>query len=112
MVVTWVNAIALNAYRGLRRKEPCYEVLKELRAPDLSLAAIDVGRILGLCRPRDRALLEQQMQGFTTREIARREGVTTTAIRIRLLRARRRVRSQITRRRVPADSCETTSQAA
>ena len=113
MVVTWVNAIAMNAYRGIRRKEPCYQVLKELRAPDPSLAAIDVGRILGFCRPRDRTLLEQQMQGFTTREIARREGVTATAIRIRLLRARRRVRSQIARSRTPVpDFCETTSQAA
>jgi DNA-directed RNA polymerase specialized sigma24 family protein len=37
-------------------------------------------------------LLELQVQGVTTGEIARHSGVTETAIRIRLMRARRAAR--------------------
>ena len=113
LIVTWVNTIALNAYRGILRREPFYVAVPELRTTETNWAAMDVGRILRFCCPHDRALLELQMQGWTTKEIARREGVTTTAIRIRLLRARRRVRSQIARKSTQAaDSFEAESQAA
>jgi DNA-directed RNA polymerase specialized sigma24 family protein len=60
---------------------------------------MDVARILAFCRPNDRHLLEQQyVNGVTTQEMAREQGVTETAIRIRLLRARRDARSQVERR--------------
>jgi DNA-directed RNA polymerase specialized sigma24 family protein len=59
----------------------------------IDMAAIDVARILRFCRPRERQLLELQMQGATTEEIARDSGVTETAIRIRLMRARRAARA-------------------
>ena len=64
----------------------------------MNLAAIDVARILKICRPCDRLLLEQQMRGVTAEEIARKQGVTETAIRIRLLRARRAARSRVEKR--------------
>ncbi len=65
----------------------------------IDVAASDVARILQFCRPNDRHLLEQQyVNGVTTEEIAREQGVTETAIRIRLLRARRHARSQVERR--------------
>ena len=95
MIITWVNAIALNAYRSSLRKESFYRELPELPARETSFAAIDVERILRFCRRRDRALLQLQMQGLTSKEIARKEGVTTTAIRIRLLRARRKIGSKV-----------------
>ena len=38
------------------------------------------------------------MRGATTEEIARKQGVTETAIRIRLLRARRAARSRVEKR--------------
>jgi DNA-directed RNA polymerase specialized sigma24 family protein len=40
------------------------------------------------------------MRGFTAEEIARQHGVTETAIRIRLLRARRAARARAERRAV------------
>jgi DNA-directed RNA polymerase specialized sigma24 family protein len=43
-------------------------------------------------------LFEQQMRGATTEEIARKQGVTETAIRIRLLRARRATRTRLEKR--------------
>jgi len=98
LVVTWVNTIALNAYRSILRRESNFEALPELSTKTgVDLAAIDVSRILGLCRPRDRVLLEQQMRGVTNEEMAIMQGVTTTAIRIRLLRARRAARMRLER---------------
>jgi DNA-directed RNA polymerase specialized sigma24 family protein len=90
LVVTWVNTIALNVYRSFLRREPVYQTLPELvTKTGVNLAAIDVSRILKICRPSDRVLLEQQMRGVTAEEIASTQGVTETAVRIRFLRARR-----------------------
>jgi DNA-directed RNA polymerase specialized sigma24 family protein len=102
-VVTWVNTIALNVYRSLLRNESL--VNREVqnlqdRVVGIDLAAIDVGRMLSSCGTHDRILLEQYMDGFTMAEIARKHNSTETAIRIRLLRARRAARCRAQRRRV------------
>jgi DNA-directed RNA polymerase specialized sigma24 family protein len=95
-VVSWVNAIAVNEHRRASQDDARYQSLPELCGEaEIDLAAIDAARILMLCRPRDRILLEQQMGGFTTKEIAGRQGVSTTAIRVRLVRARRAARLHI-----------------
>lgn len=100
LVVTWVNTIALNAYRTVLRSQPAFQDLPELASKaGLNLAAIDIASILKICRPCDRALLEQQMRGITAEEIARQQGVSETAIRIRLLRARRSARARVEKRR-------------
>jgi len=105
MVVTWVNAIAMNVHRSVLRSEKSYQSLPEFYTRvELNLAAIDLNRILQYCAPRDRALLELQMQGDTAEEIARKQGVTETAIRIRLLRARRAARSRAERK--PLQGCK------
>jgi DNA-directed RNA polymerase specialized sigma24 family protein len=95
-LLSWINTIALNQYRRTLRRhgreeewKPAYE---EMSSEGLNLAAIDVSTILKACRPCDRSLLEAQLMGATAKEIARMEGVTPTAIRIRLLRARRGAR--------------------
>jgi len=97
MVVTWVNTIALNVYRRARRNEGIRgDVPTDPGTrPGVNLAAIDIARILKICQPADRALLEQQMTGLTPREIARLRGIPESAIRIRLLRARRAARLRI-----------------
>jgi len=101
MVVTWVNTIALNVYRTLLRSETARRELPEVadRAVAIDLAAIDVARVLNSCGPRDRILLEQYMDGFTMAEIAERQNATETAVRIRLLRARRAARGRAERSR-------------
>jgi RNA polymerase sigma factor (sigma-70 family) len=105
MVTTWVNAIALNVHRSVLRSEKTYQSLPEVyTGSEVNLAAIDLNRILKFCPPRDRALLELQMQGDTAEEIARKQGVTETAIRIRLLRARRAARNRAERK--PAQGCK------
>jgi RNA polymerase sigma factor (sigma-70 family) len=105
MVTTWVNSIALNAYRGILRGEIRLRGFQEPRRHngfEFDHTAIDLERILKICRPGERRLLEQQMEGATTREMARRQGLTESAIRIRLLRARRAARLRLEKRRTVA----------
>jgi DNA-directed RNA polymerase specialized sigma24 family protein len=96
LVITWVNTIALNVYRRGRRHETSWRVLRDVGTrPKINLAAIDMARILKICCPGDRALLEQQMNGLTPAEIARARGIPESAIRIRLMRARRAARLRL-----------------
>jgi DNA-directed RNA polymerase specialized sigma24 family protein len=112
MVVTWVNTIALNAYRRAMRREAPKQELTEIVSPHgVDIAAIDVRRVLDHCRPSERMLFEQQMRGATTEEIARSEGVSETAIRIRLLRARRATRSRLEQRAARLQNLPVGSQA-
>ena len=71
----------------------------------INVAAIDVDRFLRLCRPCERSLLQQQMEGVTMEEIARKNGVTESAIRVRMMRARRAARSQMERRAFELRQC-------
>jgi DNA-directed RNA polymerase specialized sigma24 family protein len=99
MVATWVNTIALNAYRRLiRRETACQFAPNHSVASGIPLAALEVARILDACRPGERLLLEQRMRGVTTQEMADKQGASETAIRIRLLRARRAVRMRLEQR--------------
>ena len=95
-VLVWVNSIALNGYRRLAQRQPPSRELPEIVSPrGIDTARIDVHRILNCCRPSERILFEQQLCGATNAEIARKQGVTETAIRIRLLRARRATRLRL-----------------
>ena len=99
MVITWVNTIALNAFRRLMRRDPLRQELPEIVSPHgIDTAVIDMKRILTFCRPAERKLFEEQIRGVTTGELARQEGVSETAIRIRLLRARRATRMRLEKR--------------
>ncbi len=91
MLLTWLNSIALNIHRSWMRREPVLQTLPELAAhPGVNLAGIDARRILANCRRNDRKVLEwHYLQGYKVREIASSQGWSETAVRIRLLRARR-----------------------
>lgn len=97
MIVTWINSIALNQYRRVIRNERLHQELEQSMHGkfSLDLAAIDVARILRMCRPPDRLLLEAQMKGVTAKEMASEQGLTETAVRIRFLRARRSARKAL-----------------
>jgi DNA-directed RNA polymerase specialized sigma24 family protein len=96
MVVSWVNAIAVNYHRRGSHDQARYQALPELCGHvGIDLAPLDAAKILTYCRPRERALFEQQLGGLTTQEIAKKQGVSATAIRIRFLRARRAVRAKV-----------------
>lgn len=94
-VGSWVNTIALNFYRRVIQRE---NIVVPTRISDttlIDLAAIDIARILDLCRPSDRLLLKQHLQGVTTEEIADGHRISKTAVRVKLLRARRTARGFI-----------------
>src|ERR1700692_1685656 len=94
LVLAWVNTIALNLYRRLVRQERRFQNLQDplYTSGSMNLAAIDLARILGFCPTRDRLLLEAQIGGSTAKEIAKAEGLSQAAIRIRMFRARRAAR--------------------
>lgn len=100
LVLTWTNSIALNIHRTYLRREPQTQTLPELlqAPPGMNVAAIDVKRILGNCKPNERIVLEgHYIEGYNMQEIARRHGWSETAVRIRLLRARRSVEKKLSR---------------
>ena len=93
ILLRWVNTIAFNVYRASVRRETGTEALPELAGNfEIDIAAIDVARLLKFCSPCERTLFEQQIRGATTGEMAHFLGVTETAVRIRLMRARRTTR--------------------
>ncbi len=100
MVLTWMNSIALNIHRSYIRREPLLQTLPELStAPKINLAAIDVRRILKCCKHNDRMVLQRHyLEGYKVQEIAQQQGWTETAVRIRLLRARRTVGKRMGRK--------------
>src|SRR5579862_3135276 len=99
MIVSWVIAIAINYHRRGVRVESSYQDLPEVFGDvGIDLAPLDAAKVLDSCLPRDRVLFEHQLSGLTTDEIAKQEGVSATAIRIRLLRARRAVRARMASR--------------
>jgi RNA polymerase sigma factor (sigma-70 family) len=99
LVLTWTNSIALNIHRTYLRREPQTQTLPDLQAPPrMNVAAIDVKRILNSCKPNDRIVLEgHYIEGYKVQEIAQKNGWSETAVRIRLLRARRSVEKRLNR---------------
>jgi RNA polymerase sigma factor (sigma-70 family) len=108
MVLTWMNSIALNIHRSYIRREPLLQTLPELSSPPrINLAAIDVRTILKCCRANDRIVLQRHyLEGYKVQEIAQAHGWTETAVRIRLLRARRSVGNRLGMGRPPAPAVE------
>jgi len=96
MIVSWVIAIAINYHRRGTRMEARYQDLPEICGYiGVDVAPLDAAKVLKFCSPGDRLLFEQQLGGSTAKEIAKKQGVSATAIRIRLLRARRAVRTRM-----------------
>jgi RNA polymerase sigma factor (sigma-70 family) len=90
-VLSWMNSIALNLHRANVRREPLLQRLPNLPVqPKINLAAIDTRRILEVCKKNDRMVLQRYyLDEFKIQDIARQQGCTETAVRIRLVRARR-----------------------
>ena len=93
LVIPWVNSIAMNLYRSSLRGQPALLQVDEVSLPEpakINVSAVDVRRLLSLCKPSERAILVQRhLHGFAIVEIAKHHGCSKTAARIRLLRARR-----------------------
>jgi DNA-directed RNA polymerase specialized sigma24 family protein len=60
----------------------------------MNLEEIEVRRMLERCSTRDRELMERSLEGYSAEEIARESGITSTGIRVRMLRIRQSLRAQ------------------
>lgn len=91
-VVSWINRISLNIFRNRLRRQKITEELKDTPSRNrANEAMVDVHRGLAACAPEDRQLLKSYyVEGYTSRELGRREDCSAGAIRVRVLRARRR----------------------
>lgn len=94
MVLSWVNTIALNLFRSRFRRRETGELPPEIAVPpQTSVQAIDLRRAVAKCAPADREMIEKHyVAGYTSRELGQQLGCTPGAVRIRVLRARRRIR--------------------
>ncbi len=94
-VVTWVNSIAMNLFRRIFRRENTVELPSDISTPpQVSPESIDMILTLARCSRTDRELLSKYYaEGYTSDELATQLGCTAGAIRVRLLRLRRRIQS-------------------
>jgi RNA polymerase sigma factor (sigma-70 family) len=95
LVGFWVNSIARNLFRARFRAPIQTEIEDGNAVYTLDIDAIEVGRLLDRCPQRDRALLEQSLEGYSAEEIAETEGITPTGIRVRMLRIRQMLRDKL-----------------
>jgi DNA-directed RNA polymerase specialized sigma24 family protein len=95
LVGFWVNSIARNLFRA-RFRARVVMPMDGVEAPyTMNLEEIELHRLLERCSGRDRRLLERSLEGYSAEEIAQAEGITSTGIRVRLLRIRQSLRHQL-----------------
>jgi DNA-directed RNA polymerase specialized sigma24 family protein len=96
MLGFWVNSIARNLHRA-RFRAPLNVPLDGLNPSySMDLDLIELARLLDRCTRRDRSLLQRNLEGYSAEEIARDAGITSTGIRVRLLRIRQSLRDLTT----------------
>jgi RNA polymerase sigma-70 factor (ECF subfamily) len=103
-VLPWVNSIALNLLRSEFRRREVAELTPDVPVkPQTGPREIDLKRMLEKCSPTDRALLRKHyLAGFTSSEIAQHLNCSAVTVRVRLLRLRRRMQTEMTARPIGA----------
>lgn len=95
----WIHMIALNILRSNFRRDRKLEFFPELEfaaSPEPLASRIDARRILLRCGAVDRALLEDlYLHGYTSQETARRHALNPVGVRVRVLRAKQRLRERL-----------------
>ena len=102
MILTWINSIAFNLFRNEFRRSARHSELPDL--PDKrsfqSISRMDLKSVLSRCDDLDRSLLWMQYgEGRTSAEIAGRMGMNAGTVRIRIMRAKGRLRCKVGSRR-------------
>lgn len=97
MLGFWVNSIARNLFRARFRGPLKVPIEGQSPSYTMDLASLELRRMMEKCPRKDRNLLEQTLEGYSTEEMARGAGITPTGIRVRLLRIRQSLREQTTK---------------
>ena len=108
LLTGWINTIAINCYRREGPREARFDALSGFEVSTslgIDSTALDIVTILKACPLRDRTLFEQQLDGLSIQEIADEQGISATAMRIRLLRARRATRRRLDSRAAELQRC-------
>ncbi len=95
LVGYWVNSIARNLFRAKFRSKPVLPIDGVDSPYSMNMEEIEVHLLLDRCPRRDRTLLERSLEGYSAEEMAHSEGITSTGIRVRLLRIRQALREQL-----------------
>ena len=96
MLGFWVNSIARNLFRARFRGPLKVPIEGQSPSYTMDMSSLELRRLMERCPRKDRNLLEQTLEGYSTEEIARDAGITPTGIRVRLLRIRQALREQTT----------------
>jgi RNA polymerase sigma factor (sigma-70 family) len=96
-LLTWVNTIAMNLFRNACRRREICELPAEIPIPpQTNPRTIDLGRVMDRCKPAEREMLQQHyLAGYTSKELAAQADCTASAVRVRLLRLRRRLQTMM-----------------
>ena len=99
----WVNTIAMNMLRSSFRRPRTSELPDNAaEGPQASPELIDAQRLFTQCSSDERKLIEgHYAAGYTSAELGRQWGCSAVAIRVRLLRLRRRLLAAMTRKALP-----------
>ena len=92
----WINSIAYNQLCNDKRRRLRYETgvdVSDVSTPE-PVNTLDFGLILKRCSPLERLLLAQRyVEGMQMKEIAKLHGLSELAVRLRIHRCRRALRS-------------------
>jgi DNA-directed RNA polymerase specialized sigma24 family protein len=96
LVNYWVNSIARNLFRAKFRTRITLR-LEDTPEPSYAfdMESIELNQLLGMCQDGDRAMLEESLEGYSAEEMARGSGISSTGMRVRLLRVRQALRRKI-----------------
>jgi len=93
----WVNSIARNLYWSVVSMENRYSDLSDCPVSSNVVRTLEASDALGVCSATESKMLKMfYFEGYTTLEIAEREGLCPTTVRVRLMRIRRSLRERFT----------------
>lgn len=96
-ILQWVNSIALNCFRGRYRKEGVEVELPPhdfAVSPENRAARVDLQKSAAECQDNDWNLLTAcYVEGYSSVEIARKMDLSPVTVRVRMSRAKSRLRS-------------------
>lgn len=95
----WVNTIARNLYWNCISMQRRFEELEDYPVATSIVTYLEASDMMNSCSETESRMLTMfYLEGYTTMEIAEKEGLCPTTVRVRLMRIRRSLRDRVTPR--------------